>query len=72
MMICVRFAAPDDAETIHRFIGELAAYEREPDAVVCTADELRRQLASARPPFECLIAEEDGAPVGFALFFGSY
>ncbi|MEP4150146.1 MAG: GNAT family N-acetyltransferase, partial [Lentilitoribacter sp.] len=34
--------------------------------------ELEAQLASDRPPFEALIAELDGTPVGFALFFQSY
>lgn len=71
-MLEVRFAVPDDAETIHRFIVELATYEREPQAVVCTPLHLRDQLAAERPPFECLIAEEDGQPRGFALFFSSY
>lgn len=68
----VRTATPEDAETIQRFIVELATYEREPEAVEVTADVLRAQLASERPPFECLIVELDGAPAGFALFFQSY
>jgi GNAT superfamily N-acetyltransferase len=71
-MLTTRFAVPEDAETIHRFIVELATYEREPDAVHCTPDDLRRQLASERPPFECLLAEVDGEACGFALFFSSY
>lgn len=68
----IRSATPDDAETIHGFINELAAYEREPDAVEATPESLRGQLASQRPPFECLIAEDSGGPLGFALFFHNY
>ena len=68
----IRFATPRDAETILRFIRELAAYEREPDAVEATAEVLAGQLAEDPPPFECLIAELEGEPVGFALFFGTY
>lgn len=72
----IRFATPDDAPTLHRFICELAAYEREPAAVKVTADELRAQLSQPRPPFECLLAERPGdaatEALGFALFFGSY
>lgn len=68
----LRPAGPDDAATIHRLIVELATYEREPDAVVATPDSLRAQLASPRPPFECLLVEEDGAVVGFALYFQNY
>jgi GNAT superfamily N-acetyltransferase len=68
----LRAATPDDAPTIHRFICELAEYEKEPDAVEVTEDDLRRQLASAKPPFECVLAEVDGQAQGFALFFQSY
>lgn len=68
----LRAAGPDDAAAIHRLIVDLATYEREPQAVVVTPAELRAQLAAARPPFECLLAEEDGAVVGFALYFHNY
>jgi GNAT superfamily N-acetyltransferase len=40
--------------------------------VEVTEDQLRRQLAAAPAPFECLIAEVDGEPAGFALFFHTY
>ncbi len=72
MTLKIRFGRPDDAETIHRFISELAAYEREPDAVEVTPEILRRQMMSTKPPFECLIAEENRDPLGFALFFHNY
>lgn len=69
----LRTAGPDDAAVVRRLIVDLATYEREPDAVVVTVDELRDQLASARPPFECLLAEDgDGEVVGFALYFHNY
>jgi GNAT superfamily N-acetyltransferase len=68
----IRFAQTDDAHTLHRFICALAEYEREPDAVEVGEDELRAQLASDAPPFECLLAEVAGEPVGFALFFHNY
>jgi GNAT superfamily N-acetyltransferase len=68
----IRPAQPEDAVLIHRFIRELAAYEREPDAVKATPDQIRTQLASARPPFECVIAEWNGEAAGMALFFPNY
>lgn len=72
----IRFATPEDAPLLHRFICELAEYEREPTAVKVTTDELRAQLSQPRPPFECLLAERTGEPtpeaLGFALFFASY
>jgi GNAT superfamily N-acetyltransferase len=70
--LVVRPARPEDATTIHGLIVGLAEYEHEPDAVEVTPATLRAQLESPRPPFECLLAEVDGAPVGFALFFQSY
>jgi GNAT superfamily N-acetyltransferase len=68
----IRFATPDDAETVLSFIHALAIYEREPDAVRTDAATIARQLASDRPPFECLLAEIEGRAVGFALFFANY
>ncbi len=72
MTLLVRAALPDDAATLHRFVVELATYEREPDAVEATPASIRAQLEAAPPPFECLVAEQDGAAVGFALFFHNY
>jgi GNAT superfamily N-acetyltransferase len=68
----IRPATPDDAALVHRFIRELASYEREPDAVEVTPADLARQLGTHPPPFECLIAELGGEPAGFALFYQTY
>ena len=69
----IRRAQPSDADIIHRFITELAIYEREPDAVETTPDILASQLSMDRPPFECiLVCDPQGTPVGFALFFETY
>lgn len=68
----LRAATPADAATVLGFVRALAEYEREPDAVEATEASLREQLAAARPPFECLLAERDGAPLGFAVYFHNY
>lgn len=71
----LRFADSSDAATILRLVRELATYEREPDAVQATEDDLRVQLEDPQRPFECVIAEVDEADpfaVGFALFFHNY
>lgn len=68
----IRFATSADAPTVLAFIRELATYEREPDAVEVTVETLAAQMAEPSPPFECLLAEDDGVPVGFALFFHTY
>ena len=72
----IRFAGPEDADVILRFIRELAEYEREPDAVEATVEALAAQMRAPHPPFECLLAErgsETGRePLGMALFFHTY
>jgi GNAT superfamily N-acetyltransferase len=72
MTLTIRFAVPSDAGTIVRFILGLAEYERASDAVQVTADEIRTQMESSDPPFECLLAEYESEPAGFALFFRNY
>jgi GNAT superfamily N-acetyltransferase len=72
MTLSIRFALPADAGTIVGFIRALAAYERSPEAVSATAADIRAQLESDDPPFECILAEYESEPVGFALFFRSY
>jgi len=68
----VRKATAGDAGIILGFIKELAQYEREPDAVEAVEADIRKQMESGHSPFECLIAEVDGAPAGFALYFFNY
>lgn len=68
----LRRAGPGDGATLLRFIQALADYEREPDAVETDEATLEAQLRSDEPPFECLIAEDHGQPVGFALWFHTY
>ena len=68
----IRSAAAPDCATILVFIRELAEYEKLPHEVVATEATLHATLFGARPAAEVVIAEVDGAPVGFALFFTSY
>jgi GNAT superfamily N-acetyltransferase len=68
----IRDATPADVHVILELIHELAVYEREPDAVVATADDLEAALFGADPVASCLVAELDGEPVGFALWFRNF
>ena len=70
-MIAIRPATPDDVALILGLVRELAVYEREPDAVVATEAMLHKALFETRVA-ESLIAELDGKPVGFALFFHNF
>jgi GNAT superfamily N-acetyltransferase len=69
----IRPARPDDVPTILALIRELAAYEREPDAVVATEAGLEAALFDDRAALFGLIAEHasDDGPIvaGFALWF---
>ena len=66
-----RFAGEEDTGKILFFIRELAAYERMSDQVVAT-EELLREWIFRQKKAEVLFALEDGAEVGFALFFHNF
>ncbi|MFI6769579.1 GNAT family N-acetyltransferase [Streptomyces sp. NPDC050355] len=68
----IREATPDDVPVILAMIGELAAYERAPEAAQATEPQLKEALFGAQPAAFALIAEADGAPVGFALWFRNF
>lgn len=70
--LLIRFAKPQDAEIIHHFICELAAYEKALEEVKITPQTLREELEAEHPPFVCLIAEVEGQSVGFALAYRSF
>jgi GNAT superfamily N-acetyltransferase len=72
MKTVIRVATPGDAAAVHLLIRGLAEYEGEEDALEVTPDVLRDQMAWRQPPFECLLAERDGRPVGLALFYQYY
>ncbi|HEY4176306.1 MAG TPA: GNAT family N-acetyltransferase [Kofleriaceae bacterium] len=72
MTTALRVATAADVPAILGFIRDLAEYEKLSHEVVATEDTLRATLFGARPAAEVIIAELDGAAVGFALFFTSY
>jgi GNAT superfamily N-acetyltransferase len=72
VMLKIRTATEVDVELILRFIRELAVYERDPEAVVATKEDMLRDGFRGEPKFRVLIAEWDGAPAGFAFYFFNY
>ncbi len=68
----IRPATASDVTQILAFVRALAAYERAPDAVIATEEGLLRDGFGPHPYYECLIAEQDGKPAGFALYFYNY
>jgi GNAT superfamily N-acetyltransferase len=69
--VSVRPAVAADVPVLLELVHALAAYEKEPDAVEATREDLHRALfvdgvASAH------VAEQDGEVVGFALWFVTF
>ena len=71
-MLNIRRATSQDIPLILEFIRELAEYERAPEEAVATPEDLRRDGFSGEPRFYVEIAEWDGEPAGFALWFFNY
>ena len=67
----IRPAAAPDAPTILAFIRELADYERLSHEVRITLPGVEAMLFGDAPRAFCDIAEHDGEPIGFALWFYS-
>jgi len=72
MTVTIRPAVPADAALIHGFIRALAEYERMLDEVEATQDDIAANLFGDNPRLYCDIAEADGTPVGFAVWFYNY
>jgi GNAT superfamily N-acetyltransferase len=65
----IRPATVDDIHAVHGLICDLAGYEHARDRVKATPDQLRTALFGPSPATYALVAEVDGAVVGFALWF---
>jgi GNAT superfamily N-acetyltransferase len=68
----ITIAREQDVAQIMTFIQELAVYEREPDAVVATHDDLRKALFGPAPKVFAILCWEDDTPIGFALYFFNF
>eukprot|EP01130_Rhizamoeba_saxonica_P000014 TRINITY_DN10007_c0_g1_i1.p1 TRINITY_DN10007_c0_g1~~TRINITY_DN10007_c0_g1_i1.p1 ORF type:complete len:168 (+),score=36.59 TRINITY_DN10007_c0_g1_i1:45-548(+) len=74
--INIRKGVESDCESILQFIEELALYEKAPEAVLMTLEQLKQDGFGEKPAFQVLIAEDTNQepylPVGFALWFQAY
>ena len=68
----IRKANYSDVKDIIRLLVELAVYEKEPDAVKVTEEELIRDGFGTNPRYECLLAEFNSEVVGLAFFTPRY
>lgn len=70
--LTIRPARVEDAAVILRFVRELAEYEHAADEVVATLPDIEHSLFDAGATASALIAELEGNPVGFAVYFFNY
>nr|AIA15751.1 Acetyltransferase (GNAT) family [uncultured bacterium] len=72
MTLSIRPAVASDAALIFRFIRELAEYERLAHEVDATEADIAKALFGSNPRVFADIAEWEGEPAGFALWFYNF
>ena len=72
MSVTIRDAARGDVPVVLRFIKALAEYERLAHEAVATEADIERELFGPAPKVFCQIAEVDGQPAGFALWYYTF
>jgi len=72
MSCLIRPATADDVPLILGFIRALATYEKLLPEVVATEATLHQTLFGSSPAAVVVLAEVDGRPAGFALYFFNY
>ena len=69
MNFTLRLAEKEDMESVLNLITELAVFEKEPDAVEITVDDLVRDGFYNPPKFRVYVAEQENKIIGIALFY---
>lgn len=72
MTLAIRPAKPGEAGLVFAFIKALAEYERLSHEIDATEEMIAESLFGPDPKVFCDIAEWDGAPAGFAIWFYTY
>ena len=68
----IRTARVEDVPIILQLIRDLATYERAPNEVTATEEQLVEVLFGPRPSAEVMLAFEEDTAVGFAVFFHNF
>jgi GNAT superfamily N-acetyltransferase len=68
-MLSIRPATVHDAALLKTMVHELAEFEKLSHEVSITEQDVLRDGFGQNPKFRAVIAEWDGEPVGYALFF---
>lgn len=72
MGFTIRKAKKEDMSAVFQLIKDLAIFEKEPDAVDITINDLERDGFGDIPQFECFVGEIDHNIEGIALFYNRY
>ncbi|PQJ80217.1 GNAT family N-acetyltransferase [Polaribacter porphyrae] len=72
MSFTIRKGKKADMQAVLNLITELAVFEKEPDAVEITVNDLLNDGFSEHPKFKIFVAEEDEKIIGIALFYERY
>lgn len=68
----IRKAQSNDSEAIHALISELALFEKAPQEVINTVDQIKLHGWGESPIFNCWVAEVQGEIVGMAICYIRY
>lgn len=72
MSFIIREGQKKDVQAVLDLITELAVFEKEPEAVEITVEDLLRDGFSDFPKFKLFVAEEENVVIGIALFYERY
>ena len=68
----IRAATAADATTILQFITELAIFEKAEHEVLTSVEMIQQTIFSSDAKAHALICENEGQPIGFAVYFYNY
>lgn len=68
----IRKGAKEDMSSVLDLIKELAIFEKEPNAVVVTLEDMQRDGFAENPLFHTFVAEVDNEIIGIALYYYRY
>lgn len=68
----IRKGTPKDVPVLLALIKDLADYERAPDEVIVTEEQLMKDGFGEHPFFRLMVAELNGDVIGIALYYFAY
>ena len=68
----IRQASIEDSALIHRFIVELASYEKAEDQVLATVSDIENALFGDATTTHAVICNFNKEPIGFAVYFFNF